>query len=150
MRQLARAPILYRPDAGNFFERDAGQGAAVEAVSGQAGFAHCRLLAADVGWQQAVRESDAGSGGDLRGLKAIAKGLERSGGGASQLSRAPESRSGDHRPQPGGFARVGVDQQDADLVMFIFREEIYKQDDPDLQGRAEIIIAKQRNGPIGG
>src|ERR1019366_1269257 len=72
-----------------------------------------------------------------RGLKALAKELSVPVIALSQLSRAPESRGGDHRPQL------------ADLLMFIFREEVYKQDDPELQGKAEIIIAKQRNGPIG-
>ncbi|MEP6962474.1 MAG: replicative DNA helicase, partial [Acidobacteriota bacterium] len=84
-----------------------------------------------------------------RGLKLIAKDLDVPFLVLSQLSRAAETRPGDHTPQLSDLRDSGSIEQDADLVMFIYREEVYKRDREDLKGLAEIIIAKQRNGPIG-
>jgi len=66
----------------------------------------------------------------------------------SQLNRTPENRS-DHRPSLSDLRESGDIEQDADLVLFIFREEVYKTKNRELSGRAELRIAKQRNGPIG-
>ncbi|HYM13550.1 MAG TPA: replicative DNA helicase [Bryobacterales bacterium] len=84
-----------------------------------------------------------------RGLKLLAKELTVPMLVLSQLSRAPETRQGDHRPQLSDLRESGSIEQDADLVAFIFREEVYKRDREDLRGLAELLVAKQRNGPIG-
>jgi replicative DNA helicase len=84
-----------------------------------------------------------------RGLKLMAKDLDVPFLVLSQLSRASETRVGDHKPQLSDLRDSGSIEQDADLVMFIFREEVYKRDREDLRGLADLIIAKQRNGPIG-
>ena len=109
---------------------------------------YMQLMRADDPRQSRVEQVGAIS----RGLKLLAGELNVPVLALSQLSRAPELRP-DKKPILSDLRESGNLEQDADVVCFIFREEYYKRDEPDIdqdiKGKAELLIAKHRNGPIG-
>jgi replicative DNA helicase len=111
---------------------------------------YLQLMSGVIGGRQRAENRQQEISAISRSLKALAKELSIPVLALSQLSRAPEQRRGDHRPQLSDLRESGSIEQDADVVLFVFREDLYKKDtEEEDSGVAELIIGKQRNGPTG-
>jgi replicative DNA helicase len=106
---------------------------------------YLQLLGAGEKFENRTQEVSAIS----RGLKLCAAENQCALLALSQLSRASESRHGDHEPRLSDLRDSGSIEQDADVVLFVHRPELYRPDDPALKNRAKMIVGKQRNGAIG-
>ena len=144
-----RRADLHRRHAGALRARAARQGAAAEArprarSSGSSIVDYLQLMRSSEGKDSREQEISEIS----RSLKALAKELQRAGGGA--LAAQPPGREPRTRrcPRLADLRESGAIEQDADVIIFLYREEYYDED-TDKKGVAEIIVAKQRNGPIG-
>ena len=104
---------------------------------------YLQLMASDGKTENRQQEVSAIS----RGLKLMARELDCPVVTLSQLSRAPEQRA-DHRPIMSDLRESGAIEQDADVVLMLYRDDYYDEESED-QGLAEVIITKQRNGPSG-
>jgi replicative DNA helicase len=110
---------------------------------------YLQLMTGSAGGQKGFENRTQEVSAISRGLKALAKEMKGPVVALSQLSRASEQRGGDKKPLLSDLRESGSIEQDADVVCFIHREEYYDRENEDLKGKAEIIIAKQRNGPTG-
>lgn len=122
----------------------------------------CRRLKIEHGLDMVIVDylqlmTDGGRSGDnrqqeisniSRGLKALAREMDCPVIALSQLSRAPELRN-DHRPIMSDLRESGAIEQDADVVMMLYRDEYYLKEESEKKGITDVIITKQRNGPVG-
>jgi replicative DNA helicase len=111
---------------------------------------YLQLMSGSSGGRRAYENRQQEISSISRSLKGLAKELGIPVLALSQLSRAPEQRRGDHKPQLSDLRESGSIEQDADVVLFVYREDLYKKDEDQADtGVAEIIVGKQRNGPTG-